>query len=510
MEMLSKDWEKFKSGTDIRGVASEGVPGEEVLLTDEAVRRIAGGFALWLSARAKKPVPSLTVAVGHDPRISAGRLRADVVAALTGAGVRVLDCGLSSTPAMFLVTKDLSCDGSVQLTASHHPWNRNGLKFFTPAGGLDGPDIEAILQHAQDGDRPTPAAGSVEKTDYMPRYCARLRELIQKGVKAADYGRPLRGFHIVVDAGNGAGGFYATDVLAPLGADTSGSQFLEPDGRFPNHIPNPENEAAMRSVCAAVVRAKADLGVIFDTDVDRGGAVDGKGDEINRNRLIAIASAIALENCPGGTVVTDSVTSTGLKDYIEKTLGGRHRRFKRGYRNVIREAVRLNREGVNCPLAIETSGHAAMRENYFLDDGAYLVTKIIILAARLRGSGNTLEDLLRPLKEPAEALELRFPIRAEDSRAAGEAVIARLAEYAAKQEGWSVAPDNFEGVRVSLDGAHGAGWFLLRLSVHDPILPLNVESDRPGGARTILKELSGFLGRHADVIDLAPLRRALG
>ena len=508
--MLTKYWSQFKSGTDIRGVASEGVPGETLLLTDEAVTKLTFGFALWLAEHEKKDAASLTVAVGHDPRVSAERLRGDVVGALTSCGVRVLDCGLSSTPAMFMVTQDLRCDGSVQLTASHHPWSRNGLKFFTRAGGLDGPDIDAILLHAQNGDEPAHGDGFVDRVDYMEQYCRRLRDLICSGVSAEDYSKPLAGFHIVVDAGNGAGGFYATDVLAPLGADISGSQFLEPDGRFPNHIPNPENETAMKSVCEAVVRAKADLGVIFDTDVDRGGAVDGKGDEINRNRLVAIASAIALENCPGGTIVTDSITSSGLKEYIEKTLGGKHRRFKRGYRNVINEAVRLNHEGVECPLAIETSGHAAMKENYFLDDGAYLVTKIIIKAAKLRAEGKTLEDLLAPLREPAEALELRFPIRAEEFRAIGGEIIAELTKYAAAQPGWTVAPDNCEGIRVSIGREHGNGWFLFRLSVHDPIMPLNVESDEEGGVAMILKELSGFLNGCADRLDLSPLNKAMG
>ena len=158
----------------------------------------------------------------------------------------------------------------------------------------------------------------------------------------------------------------------------------------------------MDSVRLATIRAKADLGVIFDTDVDRGGAVDAKGDELNRNRLVAVASAIALEGNEGGTIVTDSITSSGLKEYIEDTLGGHHHRFKRGYRNVINEAIRLNNEGVNCPLAIETSGHAALRENYFLDDGAYLVTKIIIKMAVLRREGKNLETLLEGLREPVE------------------------------------------------------------------------------------------------------------
>ena len=505
--MLEQNWKRFKSGTDIRGVASEGVAGEEVGLTDEVIERITDGFALFLAKKRKKDVSALSVAIGHDSRISAERIRSAVVRTLISSGVRVLDCGLASTPAMFLTTVDLGCDGSVQITASHHPFNRNGLKFFTPEGGLDSADIEEILLSAQEGQKPRPSTGIVRETDYMSDYSARLRAMVKKNVSAADFEHPLNGFHIVVDAGNGVGGFYAKDVLEPLGADVSGSQFLDPDGRFPNHVPNPENEDAMRSVCSAVVRSKADLGVIFDTDVDRAGAVDEKGDEINRNRLVAIASAIALEGNAGGTIVTDSITSTGLKKYIETTLGGKHRRFKRGYRNVINEAVRLNREGVNCPLAIETSGHAAMRENYFLDDGAYLVTKIIILCARLRSQGNTLQDLLAPLEEAAEAKELRFPILEENFRDYGEQVLSGLLNYALKQPDWNVAPDNFEGVRVSFQKGTGGfdGWFLLRLSVHDPIMPLNLESDQKGGVRLLAEKLLPCLDPFSG-LDLSPLK----
>lgn len=507
--MLSKYWGKFKSGTDIRGVASGGVEGEEITLTDDNIEKMVFGFALWLGEKTKKPVENLTVSLGHDPRLSSERIRSDAVSAFVSSGIHVLDCGLCSTPSMFMTTVDLKCDGALQITASHHPFNRNGLKFFTRDGGLDAGDIEAILQYAQNGDRPPKSYGRVEKADYMAKYCEHLRSIVKSGVNADDYEHPLRGFHIVVDAGNGAGGFYAYDVLKPLGADTSGSQFLDPDGRFPNHIPNPENETAMRSVCAAVKNSKADLGVIFDTDVDRGGAVDSRGDEINRNRLIAIASSIALENNPGGTIVTDSITSTGLKDYIEKTLGGKHHRFKRGYRNVINEAVRLNKEGVNCPLAIETSGHAAMKENYFLDDGAYLVTKIIIKAAKLRKESKSLEDLLAPLSEPKEAQELRFPIKEENFRVYGEKVIENLKKYSEKQEGWGITPDNFEGIRISLDKKHGDGWFLLRLSVHDPLMPLNVESDSKGGVGKIIGGLSSFL-ETCSGLDLTPLEKYNG
>ena len=506
--MLEFDWKQFKSGTDIRGVAVEGVPGQKYNLTDEAVRRMTAGFLLWLSKRLGKPANELKLAVGHDSRISADRIQKAVVDAMLAAGVHVLVCGLASTPSMFMITVDWDCDGSVQITASHHPYYRNGLKFFTKDGGLDGSDIEQILDFAAGNRAPAFGKGEAETVDYMKRYSEILRDKIKEGVKAEDYEHPLKGFHIVVDAGNGAGGFYATDVLEPLGADISGSQFLEPDGMFPNHIPNPENEAAMQSVCLATVRAKADLGVIFDTDVDRGGAVDERGDELNRNRLVAVASAIALEGNPGGTIVTDSITSSGLKEYIEQTLGGRHHRFKRGYRNVINEALRLNREGVNCPLAIETSGHAALHENYFLDDGAYLVTKIIIKLAVLRREGKKLEDLLAGLREPAEATELRMAISEPDFRACGNRVIDGLEQWA-KSHGWQIAPDNYEGIRVSFGKGEGEGWFLLRLSVHDPILPLNVESDAAGGVRVILEKLAEYL-RTCEGIDISPVESFLG
>ncbi len=490
--MLNTYWKHFKSGTDIRGVAIDGVAGEPLDLTDEAVRRMAAGFAVWLSARAGKPAAALTVSVGRDSRISGPRLRDAVTAALTAAGVTVLDCGLASTPAMFMTTVDLGCDGAVQLTASHHPYHRNGLKFFLPSGGLEGSDIEAVLQNAQDGIAPPAASGCCRSVEYMTQYAARLRRLICDGVKAADYDHPLAGFHIVVDAGNGAGGFYASDVLAPLGADVTGSQFLDPDGRFPNHIPNPENEEAMRSVCEAAVRAHADLGVIFDTDVDRAGCVDAAGREINRNRLVALAAAIALEGNAGGTIVTDSITSSGLKTFIENDLGGVHCRFKRGYKNVINEALRRNAAGENCPLAIETSGHAALRENYFLDDGAYLITKIIIKLAQLRAGGRTLDSLIGTLAEPAESVELRFSIREEDFRACGNAVLDGL-EACARKQGWQVADDSREGVRVSFGKGEGDGWLLLRLSVHDPVMPLNIESDAAGGCRVIAEKLAGYL-----------------
>ncbi len=504
--MTFNPYKSLKSGSDIRGTAVDGVKGEAVELTDKAVFDLTVGFCRWLAF--SKNITSGKIAVGHDSRISALRIKAQVIAALGEFGFEIYDCGYASTPAMFMTTVDLDCIASVQITASHHPYNKNGLKFFIREGGLNGSDIEEIIDFAVLPFEAKDASAKVTEYDFMSVYAKRLRKMICEGVNAENYEKPLEGYKIVVDAGNGVGGFYATDVLAPLGADITGSQFLEKDGMFPNHTPNPENKEAMKSVCAATLNNGADFGIIFDTDVDRAGCVDENGKEINRNRLVALASIIALENNKGGTVVTDSVTSTGLTDFISNTLGGVHYRFKRGYRNVINEQLRLEAEGVNCPLAIETSGHAAFRDNYYLDDGAYLITKIIIKMAQMGKEGKKLDSLICELKEPAEEKELRFKIKEDDFKAYGNSVIEKLEQFASVQEDMRIADDNREGIRIYFDSADKNGWLLLRLSVHDPIMPLNIESNVKGGVKLIAERFSEFI-KDMDKLDITPLEAML-
>ncbi len=479
------DYMFLKSGTDIRGYASD-LGGKEVELTDKAVFDISAAFAVFVSEKSGKKAEDLVISLGHDSRITADRISSTVIDALLKSGVTVLNCNLASTPAMFMTTVDLKCDAAIQITASHHPFDRNGLKFFLPTGGLEGDDIAEILIKAQNGENNfSDKDGKVIETDYMTKYAENLCNIIKKAVNKGE--KPLDGYHIIVDAGNGVGGFYATKVLKKLGADINGSQFLEPDGMFPNHIPNPENKEAMESICSAVKNTGADLGIIFDTDVDRAGCVDKNGNEINRNRLIALASYIALNGDKNATVVTDSVTSDGLKSYIEDTLGGKHYRYRRGYKNVINKAIELNKKGIYTPLAIETSGHAALKENYFLDDGAYLMTKIVIELAK----GTDFDTLLKPLKMPKEEMEVRYNITVKDFKNYGSMVIDELNKFALQNSKLKVADDNREGIRVSTEN----GWFLLRLSVHDPVMPLNLESDKIGGTKEDFKMLSEFLSK---------------
>ena len=495
------DYSKLQNGSDIRGVALEGIAGQSVNLTEQACRDIGRGFALWLCAKFENKTP-LRVSVGRDSRLSGEKLCGWICEAMVEQGIAVTDFGMASTPAMFMstVTEGYAYDGAVMITASHLPFNRNGFKFFTAGGGLESADIKVILTNAAGSETTGLPAGTLERGEFMDAYAAILAGKIRE---ATGEEQPLAGFRIVVDAGNGAGGFYADKVLKPLGANTDGSRYLDPDGSFPNHIPNPEDKEAMESITKAVREAKADLGIIFDTDVDRAGAVLSDGSELNRNRIIAMLSAILLREHPGTTIVTDSITSTGLAKFIE-AKGGVHHRFKRGYRNVINESIRLNGLGQDSQLAIETSGHGALKENYFLDDGAYLVTKLLIELARGKKEGYKLESLIADLEEPAESREFRMNILQEDFKSYGQQVIADLQAYAEKQPGWSLAPSNYEGVRVNLDESHGCGWFLLRLSLHDPLLPLNIESNVAGGVKQIAGELAGFLAAY-DKLDTAAL-----
>lgn len=482
----------LKSGTDIRGVAVE-KDGKSIELTDNRIASIATAFVKYL--KEKIGGENMAVAVGYDSRVSSKHIAEIVCHTIQLNDIRVFDCGLSSTPSMFMSVVGFGVDAAIEITASHLPMEMNGLKFFTREGGFSGDDIKKILSYAQENPVEFKSYDDeIYKLANMEKYCRDICEMIKSEVNAPDYDYPLKGMKIVVDAGNGVGAFYVDNVLKVLGADTEGSRFLEPDGTFPNHIPNPENKEAMASICEAVRESGAALGVIFDTDCDRAACVDKNANEINRNKLVALASYIALKGNEGGTIVTDSVTSDGLALFIEKNLGGVHHRFKRGYKNVIDEAIRLgSEEGRNVPLAIETSGHAAFKENYYLDDGAYLITKIIIEAAKLAEKGETIEALIKELETPVEEREVRFTIKLSDFKEYGLSVIDEFKALCEKTEGITVSPINFEGVRVNFDKNTGDGWQLLRMSVHEPLLVLNCESNSCGGTEKMLGFFKDFI-----------------
>ena len=541
------DFKKLQNGSDIRGVAIETEGGKPVNLTQNSVVRIGAAFALFAADRANKPASELRIAIGRDSRLSGEQLTVWLADGIASVGANAYDGGLASTPAMFMCcVNELHFDAGIMVTASHLPMERNGMKFFTAiAGGLEKADITAILASAEEAAFPIAAQrGQCGTVDVMTPYVNGLKEKILSALGCAKDEKPFSGLKIVVDAGNGAGGFFAERLLEPLGADITGSRFLEPDGRFPNHQPNPENADAMRSICDDVTETGADFGIIFDTDVDRAGAVlpsDGGVIALDRNRLIALMTAILVRQYGPITVVTDSITSTGLTDFIN-SLGCRHHRFKRGYRNVINEAKRLlaleeaakkakeetdaefanailadaefanaifaNAILANAIFAMETSGHGALRENYFLDDGAYIIVKLLVALVEARREGKTLNELIANLKEPCESAEARLNVLLDDTADYTAAVLETVEKHFSNLPGFEIVQPNYEGVRVNADETHGNGWFLVRRSLHDPLMPCNIESNSVGGMRLIAAELYNAL-RAFDKLELEPLKKLM-
>ena len=305
------DFKKLQNGSDIRGVAIATEGGPEVNLNKEVAGQIAGAFCYLLSKKVNKNPVMLKICVGQDSRLSGDELKEGILEAISLWGAEGYDAGLSTTPAMFMSTvlPQFEFDGAIMITASHLPFERNGFKFFSAEGGFEKEDITEMLRLAS---RYNFIGGVYDKNEVslMPFYAAYLRQMISQGLK--DIPGYLKGMHIVVDAGNGASGFFATEVLEKMGADISGSLYLEPDGTLPNHPANPENKDAMAAICKAVKDNNADLGIIFDTDGDRSAAVGPGGKPIARNEIVALAAALAADDYPGGTVVTDSITSNEL------------------------------------------------------------------------------------------------------------------------------------------------------------------------------------------------------
>jgi phosphomannomutase len=489
----------LQNGSDIRGIAIGGGK-QPVTMTPKAANVIAMAFVRWLAAKTKKPPRDLKIGVGRDSRASGLVLSDAVIRGITAQGAQSFNCALATTPSMFLSTiyPQTAFDGAIMITGSFLPPNRNGMKFFTSAGGFNKEDITDLLCDASTLTPRMNTPPQAQRADIISLYINDLREKICREVNAENKEKPLDGLRVVVDASNGVGGFFVDRVLTPLGADTSGSLFLEPDGAFPNHVPNPEDKKAMAALCEATLAANADLGVIFDPDVDRMSAVLSDGVQIRRDSLIALVAAIIAPEYPGGTIVTDSVTSDRLTWFLEDYLHFKHRRFRRGYKNVINEAVRLNEEGVFSPLAIETSGHGAFIKNYFLDDGAYLAIKLLIAAANAKWEGKNLSSLIADFPRAFDPREYRIEILREDYGRYGREILSAF-EQRARAAGFELPAESFEGVRLSFHTEEMQGWLLLRLSLHGPALALNIEGVRENDADRILEAAQALLEGFPDL-----------
>jgi len=474
------DYLKLLSGSDVRGNAEND-------LTEDFLQHFAFSLSTFINNKFEKPL----LVIGRDSRDSGNRIEETLVASFLDHGINVIqmsrngeDNDVSTTPMISEAVKYYNASGGIIITASHLPQQWNGLKIFIESDSLSKDDLKNILQSCGEPKSKSEIMGSFKKANFCDIYSKNMVSMIRKGINLGE--TPLDGLKILVDAGNGASGFFAQKILQPLGADISGSLYLDPDGTFPNHIPNPEDKTALVDLCNAVVEKKADLGIIFDTDGDRSSVVLSDGKPVTGNRILALVYAMILEEKPGTTVVSDSVTSDGLAEFVE-SKGGIYRRYKRGYANVRNEMKQLNESDIRCYVGGETSGHIMFTENNYSDDGSYTVAKLLIYLAQLKSRNIDFSNILDDLKEPLEAISFRLTINENDFITYGQKIIEELISFSKDNYQYNTT----EGIRISMSDFEG--WVLIRLSLHEPLLVINAETDKKNGLIDILLLLKNIL-----------------
>lgn len=517
-------------------------------LTPFAAHCFGAAFARWLIQTqdlATVHENAFTICIGRDPRLHGERLADAFARGAESQGlisesadgvtmpVRVVYTDVATTPSMYEFVRADKCDAAVMITASHLPEDKNGFKFFSKKGGLTAPHMDELIGLAQREARSwydmgvlPPSSGNAgvlcsELVNFMPYYANTLKQAIHREVNSpstSSHSKPLSGITIAVNPGDGSGCFF-NNVLGDLGANVAGSIHLTPDGTFPDTfgVPNPEKKDMVEETMRACEACNADIGVMFDTDADRAGFVlprvinkDGMKSDyepLNGNRLIALLSVLFSSSSPGCTIVTDSTTSEGLNAFLEKKLGLNHFRFLRGYANVIGKAKELTESGeANAEIAIETSGHCAMKENGYVDDGTYTAVKIIGLLARTAAEGEgSLLDLISDLDELPFDEEFRIQETTgslETTTSRFKQVSQSMKEACESRDDWTLDEDNLEGVRVRLSSG---GFFMIRQSLHDPVISMQVESiSKEEASEKVLKPLLSMFSMH-DSLDYSAL-----
>ncbi|GMI06117.1 hypothetical protein TrRE_jg1854 [Triparma retinervis] len=397
---------------------------------------------------------------------------------------------------MFYAVTTSKYDASVMVTASHLPAHKNGYKIFVrdskyKARCLEKGEVKALLEDAdvdndysedEKDDRDDVTIPTLQTVlDFVPIYQSQLIETFRKRTCRI---RPLKKLKVMLSTGHGSG-FIVSRAFQELGANVVELN-AEPDGTFPFGPPNPESKSMMkRTIKRCEEIGDVDLAVLLDTDGDRCGIVlrsGGTYKEVNRNRLIALCSQIVLEKDgdSNAKIITDSVTSIGLESFISRA-GGTQLRFKKGYLNVINEAKRRSALGEEIPLAMETSGHGAFKENNYCDDGTYTA----LLVACFIADNNNGKGVIEDFEDAGYEEELRMAVKESyDKTNLYEQIALAVTKDATSIEGWELDPLNKEGIRVTTHTRDG--FFMIRESLHDPIISMQIEAPSPRLGREVV------------------------
>jgi phosphomannomutase/phosphoglucomutase len=440
---------------DIRGVVERDLSPERVEAIARAVgRRIGRGG-------------KRRAVVGRDVRLTSADYAAAVGRGFRDVGLDVTDVGVVPTPAFYFALEqegEAALAGGIMVTGSHNPPQYNGLKVAEGKRTLYGADIQEIRRLAEEeAARPTRAAtpGSATSRDVLPAYVDRL----VSGVRIA---RPLR---VVIDCGNGTAGLAAPRMFERLGCDTT-VLFGEPDGRFPNHHPDPTVPANLATLIETVRARRADLGVAYDGDADRIGAVDGEGGIIFGDYLVLLYAIEILKKGPAA-ILSDVKCSAVLADEV-RARGGNPVMWKTGH-SLIKNRMRE----IGAPLAGEMSGHIFFADRYYgFDDAIYASARLAELVA---AETTTLAERMRAFPRPPSTPEIRRHVPEEHKF---EAVRALAARYKAERE------------VIDIDGARvlfGDGWGLVRASNTEPVVVLRFEARTAERLAQIQREVEGRL-----------------
>jgi phosphomannomutase/phosphoglucomutase len=393
------------------------------------------------------------ITLGRDCRLSSPRIHATMKRELLAAGLDVIDVGIVHTPALYFSVFHLETEGGVMITASHNPAEDNGFKIVVGRTTIYGPEIQALRERIEKrAFRAGAAPGKASEHDILKDYVAYITNNIQLGA---------RRFKVVVDGGNGTGGVAALPILKTLGIDVT-DIYCEPDGRFPNHHPDPTVPANVADLIAKVRATGAELGIALDGDADRIGAVDGQGRIIWGDQLVMLFARDIMTRKAQATFVSEVKCSQALFDDIA-ARGGKAIMWKVGH-----SLIKAKMKEEKADLAGEMSGHMFFAERWFgFDDAVYAGMRLVEMLTRSRQTLAELYDTLPVLYNTPE-IRMTCP---DDVKFE---VVKRAQAWF--RERYEIV--DIDGVRVQFTeaGKH-VGWGLIRASNTGPVLVLRFEAD---------------------------------
>ncbi|MBI4904288.1 MAG: phosphomannomutase/phosphoglucomutase [Acidobacteria bacterium] len=418
---------------DIRGVADRDLPTPDV-------EQLGQGFGTYLR---RAGVTRITL--GRDCRLSGDRLHGALLKGMLCTGLQVTDIGVVPTPLLYYSVFHLQTGGGVMITGSHNPAEYNGFKVMVGKSTIFGAEIQKVLQIIQSGDFEQ-GEGSVTDADVSEAYISEIAPQFQFASR----------IKVVVDAGNGTAGPTMHRLLERLNVDAT-EMFFDMDGAFPNHHPDPTVEHNLEHLKTAVREQKAELGIAFDGDSDRIGAVDENGTVVWGDFLMLIYAREILTRKPGATFIGEVKCSQVMYDELKK-LGGNPIMYKTGH-----SLIKAKMKQEHAELAGEMSGHMFFADRYYgFDDALYAACRLIEIVA---ASGMPLSAQLAGLPKTVSTPELRFDCP-DDQKVA---VVSKVAGHFRK-----IRPvSEVDGVRVLFDH----GWGLVRSSNTQPILVMRFEAE---------------------------------